>query len=107
MNQSNDPQQIEYGVPPTQLPTSTLAMVSMIAGLLGFGVFPVIGTIIAIITGYMARKETRAVPPKFAGDGMATAGIIMGYIQVGLIVISICCFIAYFVFIFVAVGTGN
>lgn len=107
MNQSNDPQQIEYNTTPAPLPTSMLAMVSMIAGILGFGVFPVIGTIIAIITGYMARQETRAVPPKFAGDGMATAGIIMGYIQVGLFVVGICCFIAYFAFIFVAVGTGN
>lgn len=107
MNQSNDPQQIEYGMPTTQLPTSTLAMVSMIAGILGFGVFPVIGTIIAIITGYMARQETRAVPPKFAGDGMATAGIIMGYVQVGLFVVGICCFIAYFAFILVAASASS
>lgn len=107
MNQSNEPQQIDYSTPSTPLPTSTLAIVSMIAGIMGFGVFPVVGTIIAIITGYMARQETRAIPPRFAGDGMATAGIIMGYIQVGLFIVSICCFIAYLVFIFAAVGTGN
>ena len=94
MNQQNDPQNMYYNV----LPTSTLAIVSLVAGILGFTILPVVATIVAIITGYMARKETRAVPPTAAGDGLATAGIIMGYVQIGLIVISICCFAAYFVF---------
>ncbi len=80
------------------LPTSTLAIVSMIAGVLGFTIFPVIATIVALATGYAARKETRAVPPLAGGDGLATAGIIMGWVQVGLTVISICCVAAYFVF---------
>jgi len=39
------------------------------------------------------------VPPVASGDGMATAGIVMGWIQVGLAVVSICCFIAYMVVI--------
>ena len=39
----------------------------------------------ALITSYMARNETRSIPPKASGDGMATAGIIMGWVQVGLI----------------------
>lgn len=47
----------------------------------------------------MARNETRSVPPHASGDGMATAGIIMGWIQIGLIVVGAYCFIAYFVFI--------
>jgi hypothetical protein len=51
-----------------------------------------------LITGYMARGETRAVPPRFSGDGMATAGIIMGWIQIGLLVIVICCTIVSFLF---------
>jgi len=81
-----------------QLPTSTLAIVSMIAGILGFTIFPVIATIVALVTGYAARKETRAVPPQVGGDGLATAGIIMGWVQVGLTVVGICCVAAYFVF---------
>ena len=35
---------------------------------------------------------------KFSGDGLATAGIIMGWIQVALTVVGICCVSAYFVF---------
>jgi hypothetical protein len=92
MNENNP--QIHYAA---QLPTSTLAIISMIAGILGFTVFPVIATIVALVTGYAARKETRAVPPKVGGDGLATAGIIMGWVQVGLTVVGICCVAAYFV----------
>ena len=69
------------------------------AGILGFTLFPVVATVVVLITGYMARQETRAVPPTASGDGLATAGIVMGYVQIGLIVVSICCFAAYFVFI--------
>ena len=94
MNQQNNPQIMNYPI----LPTSTLATVSMISGILGFFLFPLIASIIAIWTGYEARKETRSVPPKASGDGMATAGIVMGWIQIGLIILSICCVIAYFGF---------
>ena len=94
MNQSNSPQNMNYVI----LPTSTLATVSLVAGILGFFMLPVIGSIVAIWSGYEARKETRSVPPKASGDGMATAGIVMGWIQIGLAVIGICCAIAYFGF---------
>jgi hypothetical protein len=93
MNESNN--QNNYGA---QLPTSSLAIVSMVAGITGFTIFPAIGTIVALITGYAARKETRATPPQAAGDGLATAGIIMGWVQVGMSVIGLCAAAAFFVF---------
>lgn len=95
MDQQNLPQSMSA----TILPSSTLAIVSLIAGILGFTFVPMLGAIIALITGYMARSETRSIPPRASGDGMATAGIIMGWIQVGLFVVGICCFAVYFVFI--------
>ncbi len=95
MNQQNYPQNMNY----TILPTSTLATISLIAGILGFLGFPIIASIVALWTGYAARNETRSVPPRASGDGMATAGIVMGWIQIGLAVVAICCFIAYFVFV--------
>jgi len=103
MNQQYDPQNINY----TVLPTSTSAIVSLIAGILGFAGFPIIGSIVAILMGYAARKETRSIPPKAAGDGMATAGIIMGWIQIVLAVVGICCFIAYFVFVIGVVSRNH
>jgi hypothetical protein len=78
------------------LPSSTLAIVSLVSSILGFTFFPVVGGIVGLITGYMARNETRSIPPKASGDGMATAGIIMGWVQVGLLVVGICCVAASF-----------
>lgn len=95
MDQPNFPQNVNSDI----LPTSTLAIVSLVSAILGFTIVPVIGTIVALITGYMARGETRSIPPRASGDGLATAGIIMGWVQVALFVIGICCTIAYFVFV--------
>lgn len=94
MDQPNFPANLNTEI----LPSSTLAIVSFVSAILGFTFVPVIGTIVALVTGYMARNETRSIPPRAAGDGLATAGIIMGWIQVALFVIGICCAIAYFVF---------
>ena len=104
MNQQNYPQNMNYNV----LPSSTLAIVSLVAGILGFTALPIIGSIVAIWAGYAARNETRSIPPKASGDGMATAGIVMGWIQIGLAVVGLCCMLAYFVFVVGAVGIwGN
>jgi hypothetical protein len=67
---------------------------------------PLLGSIVALLTGYAARKETRSVPPVASGDGLATAGIIMGWIQLGLAVIGLCCFVVYFSFILTAIGSS-
>ena len=78
MNQQNYPQNGNY----TILPTSTLAIISLTAGILSFVMLPLIGAVIAIWTGYEARKETRSVPPRATGDGLATAGIILSLIHI-------------------------
>jgi len=95
-----------YNVSGIPLPTSTAALVSLIAGILGFVMLPVVASVVAIFAGYAARKETRAVPPTASGDGMATAGIVMGYIQIGLVVVGLCCVVAYFVFVLGVIGFG-
>ena len=94
MNPSDLPPQanLQY---PAPLPTSTLAIISLIGGIAGFTFLPLLGSIVALITGYMARGETRATPPTASGDGLATAGIVLGYVQLGLAVIGVCCFFLY------------
>jgi len=77
---------------PPALPTSTLAVVSLIAGILGVLMFPFLGGIIAIVTGNMARKETRSFPPTHSGDGMATAGQVLGWLSL-LLWIILCCLV--------------
>ena len=90
----------------TVLPTSTLATVSLVAGILGFSFLPIIASIVAIWAGYEARKETRSVPPKASGDGLATAGIVMGWIQVGLTFVGVCLAVIFFVFLAAVVRTS-
>ncbi len=100
-NQGNQPpQNVYYAPPPMVMPTSTLAIISLIAGLLGFFLAPVIGSVIAIITGFLAYQETRSVPPRASGDGMATVGIILGAIQIVLAVLAACCYLIFFLGIF-------
>jgi hypothetical protein len=103
MDQQNLPPSINTDL----LPSSTLAIVSLVSAILGFTFVPVVGTIVALVTGYMARSETRSLPPRASGDGLATAGIIMGWIQVALLVIGICCAVAYFVFFLGIFASSN
>src|SRR5688500_4471941 len=103
MDQPNLPQNLND----VTLPSSTLAIVSLVSALLGFTFLPIAGSIVALITGYMARNETRSIPPKASGDGMATAGIILGWVQIGLLIIGVCCMIAYLVLSLGAFGIWN
>jgi hypothetical protein len=66
---------------------------------LGLTFVPVIGSIIALITGYMAKKEINENPGALAGTGMATGGIVLGWIGVGLLCLFACLFGAMLLFI--------
>ena len=81
---------------PYSVPNSGMAIVSLIAGILGLTFFPVIGSIVAVITGYMAQKEIRESAGAKGGSGMATAGLVMGWIGIGLMLIGICIACALF-----------
>ena len=78
-------QQMPHPAPTT--PNSTLATISMIAGILGWTIAPLLGSLTAIITGHMAKRESVG---QLAGDGMATAGLIMGYLQIVPSILCIC-----------------
>lgn len=76
-------------------PTSTLAIVSLCLGIASYVVIPIVGAIGAIICGHMARKEIRESAGRTKGDGMALAGLILGYAHfvlgciVGAIILAI------------------
>jgi hypothetical protein len=77
--------------------TSGTAIASLIFGILSWLMLPVVGAIIAVILGHIARNEIRRAPPgTIEGDGLALAGLILGWIQIGL---AICLFL--FVTLFV------
>jgi hypothetical protein len=83
--------------------TNTMALVSLIFGILGLiGVCAGVGSIVAIVCGNMALGEIRANPAAYTGDGLARAGIILGWVGVVLIVIGLCIALASFVLPFIA-----
>ena len=75
--------------PAPSLPTSGLAVASLVLGIGGLTILPLLGSILAIIFGYMARKDIRSRPGELSGDGLALAGIVMGWIAVGLSVLGL------------------
>ncbi len=78
-NYSNQP----YQTPPAK-PNSNMALASLILGILGWTIIPTIGSIAAIITGHMAKNEIKNSMGSLGGDGMATAGLVLGYANIAL-----------------------
>lgn len=74
--------------------TNTLALVSLISGLASWVVLPIIGSLVAVITGHMAKREIRESMGAQTGDGFATAGLILGYLNLGFGLVVICLIIA-------------
>jgi hypothetical protein len=70
-------------LPPVQT-TSTMAIISLISGIVSWFILPFIAAVAAVITGHMAKNEIRKSNGMVGGNGMATAGLVLGYIQLGL-----------------------
>lgn len=65
--------------------TSGSAVASLVLGILTWVALPLLGAILAVVLGHIARGEIRRSPPgSVAGDGMALAGMILGYIHLAL-----------------------
>lgn len=71
-------------------PTSSSAIISLIAGVLGLTLFPLIGSVVAVITGLLARREIRESAGAIEGEGLATAGTVLGLVGLGLLVVGLC-----------------
>ena len=84
MNQQYPP------LPPAGPRTSTTAIISLIGGIAGWSVLPFLGSIVAIITGHMAKSEIKKSGGMVTGNGLATAGLILGYLSIALGVCLIC-----------------
>jgi hypothetical protein len=75
-------------------PNSTAAIVSLVFGILSWVMLPMIGPIVAVVAGHMARGEIRRSNGQIGGDGMAIAGLVLGYIQIMLLVLALCAIVA-------------
>jgi len=85
--------------------TSGMAIASLVMGIAGWTVLPLIGSVLAIIFGYMARNEIRQRPDELEGDGLALAGLVLGWIAVGLSVLLLCLGGLGMLFFFSVIGT--
>lgn len=66
--------------------TNSLAVASLLLGLLAL--FPPFG-ILAVIFGHVARSQIRKSAGRQKGAGMALAGLILGYLFLGLVLFVI------------------
>lgn len=70
---------------PTMMPhNSSTAIISLIAGIAGFTILPFLGSVVAVITGHIAKGEIKRGGGMVTGNGMATWGLILGYVALGL-----------------------
>ena len=76
--------------------THSLAVVSLIFGVLSWLGLPLIGALVAVITGHLARAEIIRNPDQFEGSGMALAGLILGWLN---LVLSVLVIAAIFLFL--------
>ena len=68
-------------------------------GIMGLvGVCPGLGSIIALVTGNMAKGDIQRDPYRYTGDGLAKGGIILGWIGIGLAVCGLCAFVVWLLF---------
>ena len=83
---------------------SSKAIVSLIFGILSF--FPLwgVGAIVALILGYMAKSDIRKRAGELTGEGMATAGIILGWVNLGITLLGICIWVVILLGVFTALG---
>jgi hypothetical protein len=76
-------------------PTNGMAIAALVCAVLGLGP-------IAAILGHVARKQIRETGEQ--GDGLALAGIIVGWVTTGLVV---CVCVGYFAFFAAMIGTAG
>ncbi len=86
----------------TPAQTSGSAVASLIFGILAWVFLPLIGAIVAVILGHIARGEIRRAPRgAIEGDGLAIAGLVLGYVQ-----LAFCVLVLLVIVVAIAIGVG-
>jgi phosphate/sulfate permease len=83
-----------------------MAIISLVSGIASWFVLPLIGAIIAVVTGHMAKKEIRESAGRLSGVELANAGLVLGYVHLAVSVVTVCIImIVIAVILALAVGT--
>ena len=89
----------EPAAPPAPRRTSALAIAALACGIAGLTVFPLLASFAAVVLGTMARGELRR-DPTLDGGGLATAGLLLGWIGVAPALLGLLLFLAFFLLVF-------
>ena len=71
-------------------PASPWAIISLISGIANFIGFPFWGAVAALVTGYAAKAEIQKSNGRVGGERLAKAGLILGWVGLGLGFLVIC-----------------
>ena len=69
--------------------TTAGAIWSLVLGILGLTCIGPLGAIPAVICGHIAYSKVKRSGGALTGDGMALAGLILGYVSIGLMVVML------------------
>jgi hypothetical protein len=72
--------------PPLVVRTNGLAVAALVAGILWF---TWIGAVLGVILGHRARRQVRAAHGWQRGDGMALAGLVLGYSGLAVLLFTV------------------
>src|SRR5271167_2892937 len=78
----------EAGVPARDSP---MAVASLASGILCWFILPIVGAVVAVVTGISARREIRASRGTVGGWNMATVGLWFGAVHLILISLVLLC----------------
>ena len=67
--------------------TNSMSIASLVSGVLAWVVCPFLGAVLAVIFGHIARNQIKQSGE--AGGGMAIAGLVLGYANLGVTVLGI------------------
>lgn len=73
-----------------------LAIISLVSGILGWTLLPFLASIAAVICGHLARAEIRREPGRYSGDGLAIAGLVLGWLSIVFWIALAFVFVAFF-----------
>ena len=67
--------------------TSTAAVLSLVFGIISWLILPLLGALVAIVCGHVARADIRRAQGALGGDSLALIGLILGWAQLGMLVL--------------------
>jgi len=97
------PQCLQQGVPfQNSIATSPLAIISLVLSIVALPLLfcygcGIVFSIAAVITGLIARHEIKQSGGRQSGGGMALAGVIIGLITTGLVLLAGVCYLVFIV----------